>query len=382
MLKKYKNKRKFTRLFLIAIFIAFIAICLLLVADNISGGKTLSFIHQTKSVLGVQTSREKQEKRIQAAKIAEADKLLSVIPNPIVRIQMEGKLNNDPNKVLTIKSLADVQKIFTLSYVYKITGNIKYSNISRDFLLAWANTYKTTGNSIDETHLQPLFEGYAWVRDSLNSEERTDIDVWLRTIADKEIAIKYKDDRDINNWNSHRINIIGQIGFLINDQRYIDYSINAFKQQVQDNLLSNGSSFDFVTRDALHYHNFDIWALLNFAKTASLHGIDLYTYQSQSGASLEKSVRFLYPYATGEKTHSEFVNSSVAWDTTTGSKKLTAKDAKKWIPKDDLYIFELAYFFDDRALPIVQKIRNNKAEYPSFEVMLAYLQRKEIPISK
>ena len=121
--------------------------------------------------------------------------------------------------------------------------------------------------------------------------------------------------------------------------------------------------------------------MLNFSKTASLHGINLYNYQSNSGASLKKSVYFLFPYVTGEKTHLEFVNSSVALDKTTGFKKASAKDAKKWNPKDGLYIMELAYFFDDEALPLVQKLRNNKAEYPSFEILLNYLQRKEIPIS-
>ena len=373
-------KRKRVIPFIPIVFITIIFISLLLII-NANGNYISRFIHQAGSVLGIQTSRERQEKLIITGKLLDANKILESTPNPIEKIQMEVKLNSDLNKIQTIKSLEDVQKIFTLSYAYKITKDNKYLNKSNEFLLAWAKVYKATGNSIDETHLQPLFEGYAWVRDSLNSGDRTTIDVWLKTIADKEIAIKYKDDRDVNNWNSHRINIIGQIGFLVNDKKYIDYSINAFKQQIQDNLYPDGSSFDFTTRDALHYHNFDIWALLNFSKTASLHGINLYNYQSNSGASLKKSVHFLFPYITEEKTHLEFVNSSVAWDITTGSKKTSAKDAKKWDPKSGLYIMELAYFFDDDVLPLVQKLRNNKAEYPSFEILLNYLQRKEIPIS-
>lgn len=372
-------KRKRVIPFVPIVFITIIFICLLVII-NTNGNYISRFIYQAGSVLGIQTSLEWQEKLIVTGKLLDANKLLESTPNPIEKIQMEGKLNSDLNKIQTIKSLEDVQKIFTLSYAYKITKDNKYLNKSNEFLLAWAKVYKATGNSIDESHLQPLFEGYAWTRDSLNTIDVDLIDSWLKTIADKEITIKYNDDRDINNWNSHRINIIGQIGFLVNDKKYIDYSINAFKQQIQDNLYPDGSSIDFGARDALHYHSFDIWALLNFAKTASLHGINLYTYQSESGASLKKSVYFLFPYVTGGKTHLEFVNSSVAWDITTGSRKASAKDAKKWNPKDGLYIMELAYFFDDEALPLVQKLRNSKAEYPSFEILLNYLQRKEIAI--
>jgi hypothetical protein len=214
----------------------------------------------------------------------------------------------------------------------------------------------------------------------LHESDISVIDGWLRTIADREMLVRYNDERDINNWNSHRINIIGQIGFLIGDNKYVDYSTEEYKKQIQNNLYPDGSSLDFELRDALHYHSYNIWPLLNLAKTAQLNGIDLYNYQAPSGASLPKSLHYLYPYFSGQLTHKEFVNSKVEWDTKSGSKKLTAAEAKNWIPSKDLYILELAYFFEDDPLPIIQTIRNNKVEFPSFETMLARTQRDEIPV--
>ena len=77
----------------------------------------------------------------------------------------------------------------------------------------------------------------------------------------------------------------------------------------------------------------------------------------------------------------EFVNSTAEWDKISGSKKLSPEVAEEWDPSDGLHIMELSYFFDDSTLPLVQKIRNNKADFPSFEILLAYLQRKENSIS-
>lgn len=331
------------------------------------------------STLGIQSAKELQSDALRNKKIAEASTYLGDAPNPIEKIQMEGTLASDPRKIQTITSLKDVEKIYVLSYAYHAGGDMKFLNKSEEFLLDWASTYLATGNSIDESHLGPLFEGYRWVKADLSRESAQKVDSWLYKIAIAEKNTRYMGERDVNNWNSHRINIIGQIGYLINDKKLIDYAIKNYKLQIYQNLNKDGSSYDFQTRDALHYHSYNIWPLLNFAKTAKINGYkeDLYTYESEGGSSLVKSVHFLYPYATGEKTHAEFVNSTVPWDVTSGSKKADGS-AKIWDPKTGLYIFELAYFFDESALPIVQKLRNNYAEYPSFEIMVAAIQKEQL----
>lgn len=324
------------------------------------------------TVLGVQTNREKQARALRAKMIIEAYRLLVAVPNPIPNISMEGKLTNDPSRLATIKSLHDIGKIYRLAYAYKITNDVKYLAKTKELLLAWTSVYRASGNSINESHLQELFEGYRWVRPSLNYKETQLIDNWLRTIAEKELNIKYNDDRSTNNWNNHRLNIIGQIGYLIEDDEYVKYALDGFKSQVEDYLYVDGSSSDFTKRDALHYHSYGIYPLLNLAKIAARNGVDLYNYESPSGSSLRKSVQFLYPYFSGDKTHIEFINSTADWDRN--------YERELWVPKNDLYILELAYFFDDEALPLIQKIQNTQAEVPSFEAMIALEERSEINI--
>lgn len=367
MVEKDKRLKRLGVLCLITL----IVLLLVFVFHKDEESQGLSYADKIGRVLGVETSIEKQVRQIQTKKLEEVNKYVGDKPNPVQKIQMEGKLDSDPAKKQTIKSLEDLKKIYLFSYGYKITKNQRYLSKANEFILAWASTYKASGNSIDETHLEQLFEGYSWVRDGMSTTDIAIVDAWLKTIAEKEMKVKYKDDRDINNWNSHRINIIGQIGYITEDQRYLDYALDAYKKQIQYNLYADGSSMDFKTRDSVGYHAFNLWALLNFARTASSHGVDLYNYQSPSGASLKKSVHFLYPYINGTKTHTEFVNSKVAWDVTTGSKKKAAI----WNPSGGLYIMELAYYFDDTALPLIQKLKNNKVEFPSFETYLSYSLR-------
>ncbi len=364
-----KGKQFRTLAILLSISLAVLLIVVLFHKDE--ENQSLSYADKISRVLGIETSIEKQVKQIQLKKLSEANLYLTDRPNPVQKIQMEGKLDTDPAKKQTVKSLEDLKKLYLFSYSYKLSQNQKYLTKASEFILAWAKTYKASGNSVDETHLEQLFEGYAWVRANMATVDVNIVDTWLKTIAEKEMLVKYKDDRDINNWNSHRINIVGQIGYITFDKKYTDYALDAYKKQIQNNLYSDGSSMDYVTRDALHYHAFDLWALLNFARTASLHGVDLYNYQSASGASLKKSVHFLYPYINGTKTHAEFIKSQATWDVVTGSKNKAAT----WNPNEGLYIMELAYYFDDTALPLIQKIKNNKVEFPSFETYLSYSLR-------
>jgi hypothetical protein len=50
-------------------------------------------------------------------------------------------------------------------------------------------------------------------------------------------------------------------------------------------------------------------------------GINYFDYLSLSGCSIQKSVTFLMPFATGEKAHPEFVNSKVLFDRQRAKKK-------------------------------------------------------------
>lgn len=307
-----------------------------------------------------------------------ADSALSSKPNPIDKIQMEGKLDSDPVMINSRDSMKDMTKAYALGLAFAVTSDSKYSAKAKEFVLAWASINQPTGDPIDETSLDSLFFAYDLTRATFSPDEIQQVDTWLHKMADVEIA--NRNDRSTtakNNWNSHRLKVVGLIGLLLPDQKLIDYAVNGYKQQIADDLNADGTSFDFHERDALHYHTYTLEPLLVLARTAQMNGIDLYHYQAPNGASLFKSVAFLIPFADGTQTHAEFVNSTVAFDRARANAGQAGYQAGTLFnPKEASSTLEFDYFFDQTVLPLIIKINaSNAVKYPTFPIVLEDAQR-------
>lgn len=307
-----------------------------------------------------------------------AEAALKAEPNPIHFIRSEGKLKGDPEKVATGRSMADMEKLHAFGFAYAVTRDAKYADAARRFLLAWAGTNVSRGDPIDDTGLEPLLVCYDLVRSTCAAPDRRRIDEYLRQVADAEIKNFHPNwGTAKNNWNSHRIKIIGLVGFALDDRRLIDHAIAMFKAQIDQNLEPDGSSLDFHERDALHYHCYDLEPLLKLAIVAKQAGIDLYSHHSPRGASLGKSVRFLVPYCDGAKTHAEFVHSKVAFD----RKRAESGDARykagtPFDPKAGRGTLELAAYFDPSLNPLVIQLSDGgAARFPTWRMVLNDVQR-------
>src|SRR5438105_3086507 len=203
----------------------------------------------------------------------------------------------------------------SLGYAYTVTAKRAYSTAARRLILSWARTNEPDGVPIDETKLEPLFVAYDLTSSAFSAKEKQSVESWLREIARLELqSAQTNSVTTSNNWNSHRLKIVGLIGFLLEDKPLIDAAIGGFKKQIAANLLSDGSSFDFHQRDALHYHCYDLEPLLALAIAAHQNGTHLYNYEAPNGASLSKSVDFLEPFCNGGRTHAEWVHSKVKFD--------------------------------------------------------------------
>jgi hypothetical protein len=305
----------------------------------------------------------------------EAQIALKQDPQPINIIVSEGHLANDPKKIESLKALTDMKKIHALAYAYKITNKKEYFKKCLQYMYAWAETNQAIGNPINESKLDPLFEGYDLIKDEINTNSRQVIEKWFKQIADAEIATQHtllKRKSTYNNWNSHRIKILTSIAYLLNDKAYQLFVDTNMKKQIAKNLYADGSGFDFKERDALHYHQYTLEPLLTAAiiiKRAT--DFDYYTYLSASGSSIQKSVAFLLPYATGEKTHAEFVNSKSAFD-----KKRALNKEPDYItganfePKKALDVFISASYFNIDYLKIVTLLTETNSKYPNWQCVL------------
>lgn len=304
---------------------------------------------------------------------ARADKALGEAPNPIEKIRSEGLLMGNPLKTATLKAVEDVPKIYVLALVYRLSNQSVYLNKAVEFLLAWAKLNQASGNPIDETKLHEAIVAYDLIRNNIKPGDRSVIDNWLASIADAEVNSPYaKPERSTskNNWNSHRIKIITLIACTIHQEKYYETIDKELKDQIQKNLYPDGTGFDFKERDALHYHIYDLEPLLTTAITLKrATGRDYFNYQSPTGSSIKKSVDFLVPFVTGEKTHVEFVNSKVRFDRERAKNNEQGYQLKNFVPSTGIGVLSQASYFDPQYIKDIQKSTQNN-DYLNWEMVI------------
>lgn len=232
-------------------------------------------------------------------------------PNPVPVLVGEGKLNSDPVKIKSDASLKDVQKISALAWVWLVNKDDKFADKGVQFIQAWANVNRPDGDPINETKLEPLIVGYDILRSRFTPENRALVDAWLQ----KRAIMLWDDPRHrTENWQSHRLKIVGLIATVLGDDDLWHQVEKGFKAQMNNSFLADGESTDFQLRDAMHYAVYSVTPLLTLACVAQQRRHDWYTYQAASGASLQRAVGFIEPYALGEKTHVDFAHSKVNFD--------------------------------------------------------------------
>ena len=306
---------------------------------------------------------------------ATAKAAITEAPNPIDTIISEGHLSTDPKKIKTVKSLADMNKVYALAYTYQITRNPVYKARCIEYLIAWASVNHSTGNPINDTKLDPLLEAYDLIKDEMTKKETERMSGWLHEIADAEITNpRFASGRKSadNNWNSHRIKVVGNIAYVLNDKKYQQFTDTALQKQILKNLYPDGSGMDFEERDALHYHIYTLEPLLKIAIVIKrANGKDYFVYESPSGSSIEKSVAFLLPYVKGDKVHHEFTNSKTAFDRQRAENKEPGYTiGADFVPETAGEALSYAAYFEPSYGEIVKKILHTPSAYPNWPSVL------------
>ncbi len=346
----------------------------------VASASTISLTEAQRVKLAQCVASEPEAKKLFRQLQRQADASLNHQGNPIAHIRTAGRLDTDPLKEQSRASLEDMKKLHALGYAYAATTNRVYGAAARRIILSWAQVNQPMGSPIDETKLEPLLVAYDLTRPLYSPEDRTSIEDWLRRMAGLELqSVQSNSVTAMNNWNNHRLKVVGLIGFLLDDAKLIEEAVRGFKKQVGVNLYPDGSSFDFHQRDALHYHCYDLEPLLVLAIAARQNGIDLYSYQAANGGCLAKAVNFLVPYCNGTKTHAEWVHSKVELDrrrAVAGDKGFLPGSA--FDPRGAREVFELASFFDDSYTALVLRQSDRGAvEYPGWQAVLNKVRRSD-----
>jgi hypothetical protein len=290
---------------------------------------------------------------------------------PLAHVHVEGTLPHHGTFDESAAALGQFYVARDLALAYRLTGDRKYLLKADEYLYSWVSTYQLSLNPIDESGWDFMILTYDLCREDLPPEHKAAIVGFLRRMVDGYLAsIASQRAPDIQNWQSHRIELITLGAFALNDPRLIASARIAFQNQVAANIKPDGSVVDFAVRDALHYVTYDLNPLLMAAVAAHRHGEDWFHWKSSTGSSLSAAVEWIMPYANGQKTHEEFVHSPVPFDQQRAQAKV-AGFGGTWDPKEALTTVGLALPLDPSYKDAVAQMRARPGYYMPHWIVLA-----------
>jgi hypothetical protein len=297
------------------------------------------------------------------ALIRGVDAHLSEQPKAMPRVHTEGTLPHEGIYDQSADALKDMDLMRDAALAWRMTNDVRYLQLVDRFLYAWVTTYQPSFNPIDETHFDSLILAYDMTASAISVKTRNATAAFIAKLGNGYIARIDAQPHPLagtwrNNWQSHRIKLIALAAFTLGDRRMMNTAQRLFVEHLADNLGPDGTTVDFDERDALHYVVYDLQPLVTAALAARRVNRNWLRERGANGATLAAALDWLVPYALGEKTHDEFVRSTVAFDAKRRDAGLPGY-AGPWDPKGAAELFHLAARLDGRYARVAQQLSPN-----------------------
>jgi hypothetical protein len=294
------------------------------------------------------------------ALVADVQARLDDTPHPLARLHTEGTLPHQGIYDQSVAAQQDLDLMRNAALVWRATGNDRYLRLVDRFLSAWVTTYQPSFNPIDETRFEGLILAYDLTASALPVKTRNATMAFIAKLANGYIAQIDAQPRPLrgtfaNNWQSHRIKLIAMAAFTLDNRRMIATAQRLFVEHLGDNIAPDGSTLDFTERDALHYVAYDLQPLVTAALAARRHNRNWLTERAPNGATLARALDWLVPYALGQKTHDEFVHSTVPFDAKRREAGLPGFTGA-WDPMNAAELFHLAARLDGRYASVARQL--------------------------
>ncbi len=231
------------------------------------------------------------------------------------RLQVEGKLEKDPRYVESQAAIRPLRDLAGTSLCARLAATPQREDCARRSdagIKAWTTINHPTGNPINDSSLMTVLLALDLTLPRLTEDDRKTAEAWARTVIERGDAffskLNGRDDRPINNWQSWRVGLRAVAAKVLGDGGELEKTRQLIDRHVAVNIYEDGSTYDFVHRDALHYHIYDLRPLVDVA----LFAPD--ALSSEARAAILRGLRFLEPYVSGAKQHVEFARSRVKFD--------------------------------------------------------------------
>lgn len=302
---------------------------------------------------------------------AEARPLLDAEPQPLEVIHYEGLVNTDPRRIATVEKLRQMGDVARLVRYWQVTGDERAAETLRGLIVAWSETYRLTGNDVNENKFYPLLVAYHALRDGFAEDERQAVDAWVTDLGQLH-AKAVEESKHFTNRYSKHVRLTAISGMVLGREAWIESAHEGIRRFVTESLHDDGSSYDLEHRDTLTYHCSALRPPIELAMLAGEQGAALYRWESPEGGSLKKSVDYVVPYALGEKTHEEWVNTRVDLDRRRAEAGLEKyRPGRLFEPESATELMEEASYFDPSLMEVVRRLTDSDADrFPTWQTLI------------
>ncbi|KVE26548.1 alginate lyase [Burkholderia singularis] len=308
----------------------------------------------------MQSSETTQAEPGVQALIRSVDARVNEPPKAMPRVHTEGTLPHEGIYDQSADALKDMELMRDAALAWRVTNDARYLALVDRFLFAWVTTYQPSYNPIDETRFESLILAYDMTASVLPVKTRNAAAAFIAKLGSGYVQQIDAQKRPLmhtwrNNWQSHRIKLIALAAFTLGDRKMMNAAQRLFVEHLGDNIEPDGTTYDFVERDALHYALYDLQPLVSAALAARRFNRNWLRERAANGATLAAALDWLVPYARGEKTHEEFVHSPVPFDAKRREAGLPGYSGQ-WEPKSAAELFHLAARLDGRYASVAQQL--------------------------
>ena len=324
--------------------------------------------------------------RRQVARVCERMKEESaLVPSPVPELFMEHTLNSDPRRIASQAALKDSDIVFHAAACAAYATDLQLADAalkrSLEFLERWSAIYIPQGNPINDSRLLPMLFAARLIWPEISETKRSELSRWVREFVTqgdrfyagdidagtRRIARPDSDSRVKNNWQTWRIAIRTSAVKILNDQTEIANTSELVAHFIEVNLNPEGSSFDFLQRDALHYHVYDLEAWTQIAIAAP----EVLTVTQRD--RIEQALLFMKPYYEGAREHIEFLNTKVPFDVERRDAGTLGFENAPWKPEGANKLLRLARCVFPTSRSWTTELERSQNAAPRIKFLVALL---------
>lgn len=315
-----------------------------------------------------------EAKAVAERAVAAAQPGLRRAPEPLAVIHYEGMVHTDPRRVQTVASLDQMGDIALLLRAWQVTRDPAVATHLRRLITAWAQTYQITGNDVNENKFCPLLMAYASLRGTFEAGARDAVDGWVQELGAFHSERVEAAEGFSNRYGKH-LRITALCAAVLDRPAWRAAAVEGAKHMIEHGLRPDGSSHDLEHRDSLGYHGSAVRALIEMSLFLPHDDSEttLYDWVAPSGASIRKSVDFVVPYATGEKTREEWRHTKVELDRQRAAAGIAKyQPGASYKPEQALPLMEAACLYDPSLRPLVATLADSSAErFPTWMALMS-----------